>query len=248
MMKVRRKKSPPMKKKVCQFLLMMTRPSMKRIDCALICQAKLHKHFKKFGSKDEALQHRPADTSVENWIACCELFSQPSYQERSRINTNNRAKLKVHHTGGSRPFVWHRKKFKTPRLERQQLQIYIVRRIIKKMVKGGCLMLLGKIMRRWWKSNPNQLQSQEHQKTLTFLLKSLGLLEAAKATIEELKASRRGKFKSNFNYLRHNLRNEKSPSLLIEAKCKASMPREHAEAFKSNFNYLRHNLSNEIRR
>ncbi|KAB1227119.1 hypothetical protein CJ030_MR1G001052 [Morella rubra] len=88
-------------------------------------KAKLHKHFKKFGSKDEALQHRPADTSVENWIACCELFSQPSYQERSRINTNNRAKLKVHHTGGSRPFVWHRKKLQGPRLEHQQLQIYI---------------------------------------------------------------------------------------------------------------------------
>ncbi|KAB1215821.1 hypothetical protein CJ030_MR4G010965 [Morella rubra] len=77
-------------------------------------KAKLYKHFKKFGSKDEALQHRPVDTSVENWIACCELFSQPSYQERSRINTNNRAKLKVHHTGGSRPFVWHRKKLQDP--------------------------------------------------------------------------------------------------------------------------------------
>ncbi|KAB1206056.1 hypothetical protein CJ030_MR7G009285 [Morella rubra] len=59
-------------------------------------KAKLHKHFKKFGSKDEALEHQPADTSVENRIACCELFSQPSHQ--------------VHHTGGSRPFVWHRKK------------------------------------------------------------------------------------------------------------------------------------------
>ncbi|KAB1199528.1 hypothetical protein CJ030_MR0G021697 [Morella rubra] len=35
-------------------------------------------------------------------------------QERSRINTNNRAKLKVHHTGGSRPFVWHRKKLQDP--------------------------------------------------------------------------------------------------------------------------------------
>ncbi|KAB1199652.1 hypothetical protein CJ030_MR0G018443 [Morella rubra] len=79
-------------------------------------KAKLHKHFKKFGSKDEALEHRPADTSVENWIACCELFSQPSYQERSRINTTNRAKLKVHHTGGSRPFVWHRKKLQDPEI------------------------------------------------------------------------------------------------------------------------------------
>ncbi|KAB1212602.1 hypothetical protein CJ030_MR5G022569 [Morella rubra] len=79
-------------------------------------KAKLHKHFKKFGSKDEALQHRPVDTSVENWIACCELFSQPSYQERSRINTNNRAKVKVHHTDGSRPFVWHRKKLQDPKV------------------------------------------------------------------------------------------------------------------------------------
>ncbi|KAB1209984.1 hypothetical protein CJ030_MR6G020128 [Morella rubra] len=77
-------------------------------------KVKLHKHFKKFGSKDEALQHRPADTFVENWIACCELSSQPSYQDRSRINTNNRAKLKVHHTSGSRPFVWHRKKLQDP--------------------------------------------------------------------------------------------------------------------------------------
>ncbi|KAB1209611.1 hypothetical protein CJ030_MR6G005973 [Morella rubra] len=33
-------------------------------------------------------------------------------QEHSRINTNNRAKLKVQHTGGSKPFVWHRKKLK----------------------------------------------------------------------------------------------------------------------------------------
>ncbi|KAB1202583.1 Endochitinase PR4 [Morella rubra] len=31
-------------------------------------------------------------------------------REHNRINTNNRAKLKVYHTGGSRPFVWHRKK------------------------------------------------------------------------------------------------------------------------------------------
>jgi 16S rRNA A1518/A1519 N6-dimethyltransferase RsmA/KsgA/DIM1 with predicted DNA glycosylase/AP lyase activity len=43
-------------------------------------KAKLHKHFKKFGSKDEALQHPYVDTSQENWIACCELFSQPTYQ------------------------------------------------------------------------------------------------------------------------------------------------------------------------
>ncbi|KAB1223306.1 hypothetical protein CJ030_MR2G024664 [Morella rubra] len=54
----------------------------------------------RFGSKDEALQHRYGDMSVENWIACCELFSQPSYQ--------------VHHTGGSRPFVCHRKKLQDP--------------------------------------------------------------------------------------------------------------------------------------
>ncbi|KAB1206499.1 hypothetical protein CJ030_MR7G000045 [Morella rubra] len=30
--------------------------------------------------------------------------------ERSRINTNNKVKSKAHHIGGSRPFVWHRKK------------------------------------------------------------------------------------------------------------------------------------------
>ncbi|KAB1217398.1 hypothetical protein CJ030_MR4G020923 [Morella rubra] len=36
--------------------------------------------------------------------------------ERSRINTTNRAKLKVHHTGGSRPFVWHRKKLQDPEI------------------------------------------------------------------------------------------------------------------------------------
>ncbi|KAB1212393.1 hypothetical protein CJ030_MR5G020700 [Morella rubra] len=50
-------------------------------------KAKLHKHFKKFGIMDVI-----------------------AFAEHSRINTNNRAKLKVHHTGGSRPFVWHRKK------------------------------------------------------------------------------------------------------------------------------------------
>ncbi|KAB1227066.1 hypothetical protein CJ030_MR1G009585 [Morella rubra] len=38
------------------------------------------------------------------------------FGERSRINTTNRAKLKVHHTGGSRPFVWHRKKLQDPEI------------------------------------------------------------------------------------------------------------------------------------
>ncbi|KAB1226965.1 hypothetical protein CJ030_MR1G002510 [Morella rubra] len=272
MIKVRRKKSPPIRKKVCRSLLMMTHSPLVRIDCILICQVsitaiggkcqrlaltvlsdhvetfqpmqstpgttsrvlseipisspilaqssvaydfelnydlqedietvnsimnaafkkhkvKLHKHFKSFGSKDEALQHRYGDTSVENWIACYAKGGTPTAVDLFS---------KTHH---------------------------------KKNGEGWVSDVAREIMRRWWISNPNQLLSLEHQKMLTFLLKSLGKrsgyvrglgrsvkpiaassstvsiqrdlelvheLEAAKATIEELKSRQ-----SNYDNLKN---------------------------------------------
>ncbi|KAB1200819.1 hypothetical protein CJ030_MR0G006178 [Morella rubra] len=162
-------------------------------------------------------------------------------QERSRINTNNRSKLKVHHPGGSRPFVWHRKEVARPKGGTPTAIDLYSKTHHKKNGEGW----VSDVARENYEKMVD-IQSQSTiesgaPKDVDIFTQVLGKkiwlcerdlelvreLEAAKATIEELK-SRQSEY--------DNLKNQ-------QEEC-----RRHRGKFKSNFNYLRHNLHNEIRR
>ncbi|KAB1200818.1 hypothetical protein CJ030_MR0G006177 [Morella rubra] len=82
-------------------------------------------------------------------------------------------------TGGSRPFVWHRKKLQDAKGGTPTAADLYSKTHHKKNGEGWVSDVAREnyfydCRRRWWISNPNQLLSLEHQKMLTFLLKSLG--------------------------------------------------------------------------
>ncbi|XP_012853077.1 PREDICTED: uncharacterized protein LOC105972649 isoform X1 [Erythranthe guttata] len=69
---------------------------------------RLNKHFGKFTSLEEAIRNKPyfGGLTQANWeLLCTNLFSDPQYQERCKINRNNRKKMITNHNQGSRSFV-----------------------------------------------------------------------------------------------------------------------------------------------
>ncbi|KAK1288385.1 hypothetical protein QJS10_CPB19g01994 [Acorus calamus] len=71
-------------------------------------RAELHRHYKRFSTHGEAVQHAPMGVTVEEWRSLCERFGSESFQKRSKINSKNRANLVVNHVSGSKSFIRHR--------------------------------------------------------------------------------------------------------------------------------------------
>lgn len=65
------------------------------------------KHFKSFGTIEEALLNPPRNVSQDSWNYLCDWFSSETVQKRSRAGSNNRAKVPYNHCGGSLPFIVH---------------------------------------------------------------------------------------------------------------------------------------------
>ncbi|XP_058083203.1 uncharacterized protein LOC131231125 [Magnolia sinica] len=66
---------------------------------------KLHWQYKRCMSHKEAIQSAPLHVIDEDWRILCDRFSSDSFQKRSKINSDNRGKLKVNHVAGSKSFV-----------------------------------------------------------------------------------------------------------------------------------------------
>ncbi|KAB1212376.1 hypothetical protein CJ030_MR5G020717 [Morella rubra] len=64
---------------------------------------RMFQHYSVFNSKEEALEHPYPDMNKEEWTRVCDLFASEEFQ-RSAINKENRAKLKIVHTSGARSF------------------------------------------------------------------------------------------------------------------------------------------------
>ncbi|RZC56974.1 hypothetical protein C5167_015834 [Papaver somniferum] len=62
------------------------------------------KHFKSFGTIEEALLNPPRNVSQDSWNYLCDWFSSETVQKRSRAGSNNREKVPYNHWGGSLPF------------------------------------------------------------------------------------------------------------------------------------------------
>ncbi|KAL3835531.1 hypothetical protein ACJIZ3_010267 [Penstemon smallii] len=66
---------------------------------------KLHQHFLKHPTKEEALLDVPSELNEENWESLCAYWSDPKVQEICEVNKRNRNKLSILHNQGSRAFV-----------------------------------------------------------------------------------------------------------------------------------------------
>lgn len=73
---------------------------------------RLHQHFKKFDSPEEARRNLPTKYNIsdENWDELCKLWTDESFKERCRKNATNRLLCKWSHNQGSRAFVASRAK------------------------------------------------------------------------------------------------------------------------------------------
>ncbi|XP_031264311.1 uncharacterized protein LOC116122624 [Pistacia vera] len=70
----------------------------------------LHKKFKAYATKEEALQNRPEEIKdPDDWIYLCDLFSSEKFQARSKTYSENRSKMRCNHRGGSKNFIQHKK-------------------------------------------------------------------------------------------------------------------------------------------
>ncbi|XP_058106465.1 uncharacterized protein LOC131249707 [Magnolia sinica] len=67
--------------------------------------SKLHRQYKRCMSHEEVVQSVPLHVIDENWRILWDRFSSDSFQKRSKINSDNRGKLKVNHIVGSKSFV-----------------------------------------------------------------------------------------------------------------------------------------------
>ncbi|KAG2675739.1 hypothetical protein I3760_12G020000 [Carya illinoinensis] len=65
----------------------------------------LHKHYRKYGSHEEALAGQKSSVEPHVWEWLCSRWASSSFKEQSNRNTNNRKKQKVKHTGGRKSFV-----------------------------------------------------------------------------------------------------------------------------------------------
>ncbi|KAI3900817.1 hypothetical protein MKW92_040239 [Papaver armeniacum] len=85
---------------------------------------KLVKHFKSFGTIEEALLNPPRNVSQDSWNYLCDWFSSETFQKRSRAGSNNRAKVPYNHCGGSLPFVVHRELKKAQEVQLVYIQTF----------------------------------------------------------------------------------------------------------------------------
>ncbi|KAI3963157.1 hypothetical protein MKW92_003882 [Papaver armeniacum] len=85
---------------------------------------KLVKHFKSFGTIEEALLNPPRNVSQDSWNYLCDWFSSETFQKRSLAGSNNRAKVPYNHCGGSLPFVVHRELKKAQEVQLVYIQTF----------------------------------------------------------------------------------------------------------------------------
>ncbi|XP_058072756.1 uncharacterized protein LOC131221499 [Magnolia sinica] len=64
----------------------------------------LHKRYKRCMSHEEAALSAPPHVTDDDWRIFCDRFSFDSFQKRSKINSDNKGKLKVNHVTGSKSF------------------------------------------------------------------------------------------------------------------------------------------------
>ncbi|XP_039684911.1 uncharacterized protein [Medicago truncatula] len=65
---------------------------------------RLHEHYLKFETKEEALKHIPDDVNESDWKFLVDYFSSPSFEIRSIKNKASKAKQRIHHTSGPKSF------------------------------------------------------------------------------------------------------------------------------------------------
>ncbi|XP_035549215.1 uncharacterized protein LOC118349275 [Juglans regia] len=65
----------------------------------------LHKIFKKYSTKEEAIAHVPDDLNQADWEILCDRWADPKYKKLCDQNALNRSNLKVNHVAGSKSFA-----------------------------------------------------------------------------------------------------------------------------------------------
>ncbi|KAF2289229.1 hypothetical protein GH714_030900 [Hevea brasiliensis] len=63
-----------------------------------------HKHYLKFQTPEEAHKNPPEHMKAEDWAKLCGRFESEEFKVRSVANKNNRDKLEVSHTSGSKSY------------------------------------------------------------------------------------------------------------------------------------------------
>ncbi|KAL6580133.1 hypothetical protein OROMI_008157 [Orobanche minor] len=64
-------------------------------------QYRLHLHYKKFSSREEAEKNYPENVKPDQWLLLCAKFASQHFQEKSRKNKENRSKNNTPPTVGS---------------------------------------------------------------------------------------------------------------------------------------------------
>ncbi|KAB1215829.1 hypothetical protein CJ030_MR4G010949 [Morella rubra] len=74
-------------------------------------KGRLHEHYKKKGggNKEVAIRHPHPDMDEDTWAKLCDMFADPKYEEKCKVNTENRKGLTIFHTAGTRTFARYRK-------------------------------------------------------------------------------------------------------------------------------------------
>ncbi|KAL6584332.1 hypothetical protein OROMI_003621 [Orobanche minor] len=64
-------------------------------------QYRLHLHYKKFSSREEAEKNYPENVKLDQWLLLCAKFASQHFQEKSRKNKENHSKNNTPPTVGS---------------------------------------------------------------------------------------------------------------------------------------------------
>ncbi|KAB1213114.1 hypothetical protein CJ030_MR5G015898 [Morella rubra] len=74
-------------------------------------KGRLHEHYKKKGggNKEVAIRHPHPNMDEDTWVKLCDMFADPKYEEKCKVNTENRKGLTIFHTAGTRTFARYRK-------------------------------------------------------------------------------------------------------------------------------------------
>ncbi|KAB1199518.1 hypothetical protein CJ030_MR0G021687 [Morella rubra] len=78
-------------------------------------KGRLHEYYKKKGgeNKEVAIQHPHPDMDEDTRAKLCDIFADPKYEEKCKVNTENRKGLTIFHTAGTRTFARYRKVLET---------------------------------------------------------------------------------------------------------------------------------------
>lgn len=66
---------------------------------------RLHEHFLKHATLEEAIANRPHDVTEHDWKYLIDHFTSPKFLKRSDINKRNRAHQRMNHCAGTKSFA-----------------------------------------------------------------------------------------------------------------------------------------------